>query len=115
MENINPELVKFIVARLGVEPDKIRRDVGIETQFGLASPETDWFYEAFLDAFGIKIPDQYRGNHISPEGCHGCSPIHIFERCFSKRYREEQKYVDITVRNLERMICTKTWEVDKGR
>lgn len=114
MESINPELVKFIVERVGVEPDKIRREVGIETQFGLATPETDLFYEAFLTKFGIQIPEGYSGNHISAEGCGGCNPAHLFKRWLSKSYRERTKYVDITVGNLERMIATKKWEVDNS-
>lgn len=100
MEPINPELARFIVERLGVEPDRIRRDLGIETQFGLSTPETDWFYQQFLNRFGIQIPEGYTGNHISPEGLEGCSPIHLFKRWFSKSYRERTKYVDITVRKM---------------
>lgn len=103
---VNPALLSFLQERLGSLPVNLSVHSPIEQTFGVIGLDTIVLYESFIEKFDIVVPDGYTGDHISSEGI---DLRDIFKRLFSKRHGERNKYYDLTVGCLGKMMETKVW------
>lgn len=74
----------------------------------MAELDTIVFYEDFVKQFNIQIPEDWVfSNHVSPAGCYDWR--HYLRRLFSKSYRRQTTYIDLTFEDLEDMIKSGVW------
>lgn len=110
MTSVRPDLLEFIRQKIGTSDFNQTQNSPIEQTFGMAELDTIIFYNDFVKRFNISVPADWDiRKHISPVVLHNWR--HYVRRLFSKTYRAQTDYRDLTTGELEQMIETGKWFV----
>ncbi len=105
-------MLEFIHEKTGTSDIRLTQSSPIEQTFGMAELDTIIFYNDFVKHFNISIPPDWDIRpHVSPVVFHHWR--HYVRRLFSKTYRSQTNYRDLTVGELEQMIESGKWSVAK--
>lgn len=99
-KSIRRDLLEFIYQKTGTSDFKLNQNSLIEQTFGMAELDTIIFYNDFVKHFKISIPSDWDIRpHVSPVLFHNWR--HYVRRLFSKTYRAQTNYRDLTISELE--------------
>jgi|GEM_PF-2487815 len=108
--SIRGDLLEFIHHKIGASAIQLTQNSPIEQTLGMAELDTIIFYNDFVKQFSIFVPADWDiRRHVSPVGFHNWQ--HYVRRLFSKTYRNQTDYRDLTVGELEQMIACGLWSI----
>jgi len=108
VNKVRSDLLEFIQLKLGNTNLQLTDLSPIEQTFGIAELDTIVFYTDFVKHFNLELPADWNiSNHVSPVGCFNWR--HYVKWLFSKKYRRNTRYYDLTIGDLETMIETRRW------
>lgn len=106
---IDVKLLEFFEPRLGKPKMALTTQPEIENSFGIVELDTILFYTEFVAYFNIQTPSDWNiSNHVNPVSFHNWK--YYWKKLTSRTFRQENRYRDLTVGELERMIENGHWQ-----
>lgn len=98
---------KFVSEKTGVQLSELTRRTRVESDLGMGGLDTISFFDEFFFRFNVDLPKGFHfENYVQSEIIR---PFSFIKRLFSKQKQSEQKVIDLTLGDLERIALTGIW------